>query len=512
MEHEFEQKNDSFDEVTAQEEPSAPKNYQPPVWNASSAQNPQQPVWTPQPQQPVWNAQQPVWNPQPTPLQQPVWQNPQPVGSEPPRFNPTYGNEGNNAQTAKKTKKAKEKKGVSFLTVLLFSLGAALLGGLIGAGVIAIADKNVDLSHFADSSTSNVFEGNREHTEIEIHEIETGKVLTAAEVYAANVGSTVGITTQVTTNLWGYQTTSAASGSGFVYTDTGYILTNYHVIEDATSVSVSTYDGRSLDAEVIGYDSSNDIAVLKVKETDLKPVVIGNSSYINVGDPVVAIGNPLGELTFSLTAGAVSALDREVTFSDGATMNLIQTDCAINSGNSGGALFNMYGEVIGITNAKYSGSSGSGATIDNIGFAIPINRVRDIVDSIIENGYVVKPYIGVTIADVSAETQSYGLPQGASVRSVEADSPAEEAGLQVNDIVTHVNGQEVTGASDFKLTVTDSDPGDVLKLTVWRKGTTVELELTVGQQIQSGVQENEQSQEQNQGQGMIPDFPFFGWK
>lgn len=153
-------------------------------------------------------------------------------------------------------------------------------------------------------------------------------------------------------------------------------------------------------------------------------MVLGDSDNLNVGDPVVAIGNPLGELTFSLTSGAVSALDREITLSSSLTMNLIQTDCAINSGNSGGALFNLYGEVVGITNAKYSGSgSSSEASIDNIGFAIPINQVRSIVESIIENGYIVKPYIGVTVGNVSDEMQSYGLPQGAAVRSVTEDGP-----------------------------------------------------------------------------------------
>ena len=257
---------------------------------------------------------------------------------------------------------------------------------------------------------------------------------------------------------------------------------------------------------MIGYDESNDVAVLKVEtEKDLTPVIIGNSDNLNVGDPVVAIGNPLGELTFSLTSGAVSALDREVTFSGGITMNLIQTDCAINSGNSGGALFNLYGEVIGITNAKYSGNSSSGATIDNIGFAIPMNRVRSIVDSIIENGYVVKPYIGVTIADVSTESQGYGLPSGASIQGIVEGSPAEEAGLQKNDIVTHINGEKIEGASDLKSIVSESKPGDVLKLQIWRKGQTVEVSLTVGEQTQEAV--TQQTQQSTQ----IPSYPNFGW-
>ena len=294
-------------------------------------------------------------------------------------------------------------------------------------------------------------------------------------------------------------------GSGFIVSTDGYILTNYHVVEDSNSISVSLYDGRTLDAKLVGYDESNDIAVLKVEAENLQPVIIGDSSNLNVGDSVIAIGNPLGELTFSLTSGVVSALAREVTFSGGITMSLIQTDCAINSGNSGGALFNLYGEVIGITNAKYSGSSGGSASIDNIGFAIPMNRIRSIVDSIIENGFVIKPYIGVSIVDVSAETQSYGLPQGAAIRSIEADSPAQECGLQVNDIITHVNGEVITGSSDLKMRVTESEPGDELQLTVWRKGTTIDLTLTVGQQIQAGTTTQQQTQQPNIK-------PFYNWE
>lgn len=447
---------------------------------------------------------QPRFEPNAIPYQYP----PVPPVSQPVRYQEDLKKE-------KKPKKNKNSRGLSGGVVVILSLCVALISGLIGAGVMHLLSDKQMKAPAPNSGTSNVFEGNREKVEIQINQIETGKVLTPAEVYAANVNSTVGITTQVSTNFWGYQTTSAASGSGFVYTDDGYILTNYHVVEDATSITVSTYDGQSLAAELIGFDESNDIAVLKVEAEGLVPVVLGDSENLNVGDSVIAIGNPLGELTFSLTAGAVSALEREITFSDGLTMSLIQTDCAINSGNSGGALFNLYGEVIGITNAKYS-SNNSSASIDNIGFAIPVNRVRPIVDSIIENGYVIKPYIGVTIVDVSVEMQNYGLPQGASIRSIEAGGPAEAAGLQVNDIVTHINGEPISGSADLKTFISESKPEDVLALTVWRKGATIELTLTVGQQIQTSAsqqvnqQQNEQQQSDGSGYGTNP-FPFFNW-
>jgi len=362
--------------------------------------------------------------------------------------------------------------------VVALTLVCSLLSGALGAGAVLFWNRN----EVKAPETTHILESNR--TQVQLEQVESGEEMTPAQVYAQNVNSTVGITTSITTNYWGYQTTSAASGSGFILTEDGYILTNYHVIEGSDSISVSCYDGTTYDATLIGYDAGNDIAVLKVAAENLTPVVLGDSDTLYVGDPVVAIGNPLGELTFSLTSGTVSATGRMITMSNGSTMNLIQTDCAINSGNSGGALFSLYGEVIGITNAKYSSSSSSEASIDNIGFAIPINDVKKIVASMIENGYYAKPYIGISVSDVSAETQSYGLPQGAAVRTVEEGSPAEEAGLQSGDIITHLGGKEVTGSSQLIAMVSDVEPEDQLTLRVYRSGQTLELTVTVGKQIQ----------------------------
>ena len=270
-------------------------------------------------------------------------------------------------------------------------------------------------------------------------------------------------------------------------------------------------DGKEYTATYVGGEEANDIAVIKVEATGLTPVVIGSSSDMLVGEQVTTIGNPLGELTFSETTGIISALDRTITMSDGNKMNMIQTDCAINSGNSGGALFNLYGEVIGITNAKYSSSGSSGeASIDNIGFAIPINSVRSIVESIIKNGYIVKPYIGVSVEDVSSEMTSYGLPAGAVVRSVTDGAPAAQAGLQANDIITAVDGAEITGSNDLVQIVTAKKAGDTLKLSVYRQGQTLELTVTVAEQKQSAQasssdaqqsQQQDQSQQQQQGGG-----------
>jgi len=477
-------------------ETEQPKQQPQPV----SAQ-PQQEAAQPQFEQPVQPQQEPV-----QPHFQQQYQEPAQPRYEQPQFQsqPRYAYEPPVKQ---------KKKGNGTGKIIAVALCCSLIGGILGAvgGVLATRQNAPAASN---GSSSNVLEGERENTVIDITKIDTSKLMTPAEVYAANVNSTVGITTSITTNFWGYQTTSAASGSGFIISEDGYILTNHHVIEDSNSITVSFYDGSSKEAKLIGYDASNDIAVLKVEATDLSPVVLGDSDNLNVGDTVLAIGNPLGELTFSLTVGAVSALDREVTTSAGVTMDLMQTDCAINSGNSGGALFNLYGEVIGITNAKYSGNGSSGeASIDNIGFAIPLNNIRSIVKSLIENGYISKPYIGVSVTDVSEETQSYGLPKGAAVKEVVADSPSAKAGLQVNDIITHVDGKEITGSSDLVSIVGDCTAGQVLKLTVYRQGVSMDMELTVGEQIQQGIQENTQQQQQQQqssGNG-FQGFPFWGF-
>ena len=379
-------------------------------------------------------------------------------------------------QQSKRTKK----HGWGAGKVIALTLVCSLLSGGIGAGAMLFFNNEVINS----TKRSTTIHHSKNNPTIELEVVERGEAMTPAQVYAQNVNSTVGITTSVTTNYWGYQTTSAASGSGFILTEDGYILTNYHVIEGSNSINVSCYDGTAYEATLIGYDAANDIAVLKVDAVGLTPVVLGDSDVLNVGDPVVAIGNPLGELTFSLTSGSVSAKDRLITMSSGATMNLIQTDCAINSGNSGGALFNLYGEVIGITNAKYSSSSSAEASIDNIGFAIPINEVEKMVISMIENGYYAKPYIGVSVSDVSAESQSYGLPQGAAVRAITENSPAQVAGLQINDIITHINATPVTGSSHLVTLVADAQPEDKLELTVYRAGQTLSITVIVGEQIQ----------------------------
>ena len=426
-----------------------------------------------------------------------------PVQSDPYTYYSGYPSPGSGHRY---TPEPRKKKKLPWGLILVIALCCSLLGGAMGTGGILLVQhlQTEQVDEIPEENVSHILQGIRENSVIEIVNVDTGTQMTPAEVYAANVNSTVGITTSVTTNFWGYQSTSAASGSGFIISDDGYILTNFHVIEDSDSISVSMYNGDSYDATLIGYDESNDIAVLKIEAEGLAPVILGDSDNLNVGDSVIAIGNPLGELTFTLTSGAISAKDREVTLSANVTMNLLQTDCAINSGNSGGALFNLYGEVIGVTNAKYSSSSSSEASIDNIGFAIPINSIMGIVESIIEKGYISKPYIGISVLDVSEETQQYGIPAGAAVQAVTENGPAAQAGLQQGDVITAVNGTAMTSSElvDF---IGASSVGDQIVLSIYRQGETLEITIAVGEQIQSALeQEEEQQQSQQSYPGTFP--------
>ena len=348
--------------------------------------------------------------------------------------------------------------------------------------------------------------------------------ISAADLYEQNVNSTVGITTSGrTSSRYGYGYTYQASGSGFIITSDGYILTNYHVINGSDTVTVATYDDETYDAKVVGYDESNDIAVLKIDAENLKPVTIGDSDKLRVGETVYAIGNPLGELTFSLTRGIVSALSRNIQTDSGASMNLIQTDCAINSGNSGGALFNVCGEVVGITNAKYSSSGYSEAEIDNIGFAIPINNVKKIVRSIIENGYILKPYIGVAITPLSDEVAGItGLKAGAVVQDVTEGAPADEAGIKVNDVIVKVGSKDIADSNDLVKIISNSEPGDVLTFYIYRQGKEIELDVEIGSKTESALQEETaeeepaaeeapaQPQQPQQGDGQWGQDPFGG--
>ena len=396
----------------------------------------------------------------------------------------------------------KQKKNSSGKKIVAMALCFSLLGGAVGTGGTYVGmkylgnDTSAAVAEKADTENEGTKEtvlltSNRAAATLTEAAVNTGEKMTASEVYKTNVNSTVGITTSIKTNYFGYETTAAASGSGFIISADGYIVTNHHVIEDANKITVTLYDGKTYEAKLIGSDESNDIAVLKIDADGLVPVVLGSSSALSVGDEVAAIGNPLGELTFSLTAGVVSALDRTIT-TENTTMQLIQTDAAINSGNSGGALFNMYGEVVGITNAKYSSSGTNQASIDNIGFAIPIDNVKPLIESLIKNGYIIKSYIGVSVTEVGSEAKEYGVPEGVAIKKINENSPAEKAGLQINDVITEVNGKKITSSSELIALVKASSKGDELECKVYRNGSYTDITVTVDETKQDDTTEQQE--------------------
>lgn len=299
-------------------------------------------------------------------------------------------------------------------------------------------------------------------------------------VYQNNAKSVVGISSTVQTVSFGGQTRQGTStGSGFILTDDGYVVTNYHVIEGATSVKVLMGD-EEYKAEVVGYDSVNDVAVLKIDAKGLPAVTLGSSDNLSIGDMVVAIGNPLGSLTATLTVGYVSGKDRQVSTDSQTVINMIQTDAAINSGNSGGPLFNMYGEVVGITSAKYSGTTSSGASIEGISFAIPIDDVMNIIGDLRDFGYVTGAYLGVRVLDTDASAAAlYGLPTGAYVESVEENGSAEKAGVQAKDIIIGLGEYEVSNRSELTRTLRRFKAGDTTTITVIRSGERLTMDITL---------------------------------
>jgi serine protease Do len=302
------------------------------------------------------------------------------------------------------------------------------------------------------------------------------------KIYADNVNAVVAISNEgLTTNIYGQVSRTASSGSGFIISEDGYVVSNYHVVEGAQRLRVIMSDSTDYEAKLVGFDSVNDLAVLKIDATGLPHVKLGSSDALAVGDQVLAIGNPLGELTSTLTVGYISAKDRMVN-TDGTSLNMLQTDAAINSGNSGGPLFNMRGEVVGITTAKYSGTSASGATIEGIGFAIPMDDVADMIDELVKDGFISGAYLGVMVRDVDPTvSQSYGIPMGVYVESVTAGSCAEKAGVLAKDIIVNLGGHEVTSMATLTRALRKFEPGDTTTITVSRAGTQEHLEITLDQ-------------------------------
>ena len=328
----------------------------------------------------------------------------------------------------------------------------------------------------------------------------SGEYLTPGEVYEQNVNAVVAITVEVEdVDDYGRTVSGLSSGTGFFISSDGYVITNHHVIEGGTKVTVTTHNDEEYPAEIVGFEANNDLAVLKVEGENLPCVTIGSSSDLLVGDQVVAIGNVLSTFTSSLTVGYVSGVDRVVD-TQGVAMNMIQTDVAINSGNSGGPLFNMKGEVVGITTAKFSGQSTSGVSIEGIGFAIPIDDVTGMVEDLKNFGYVTGAYMGVMVMDVDASAQYYGVPAGAYVESVTPGGAADKGGIQSRDIITEVGGYTVTSVSDLTRVLRKFAAGETVSVEIYRSGQT----KTVSVLLDEKPHEETQPQTEQVPQQQVP--------
>lgn len=297
-----------------------------------------------------------------------------------------------------------------------------------------------------------------------------GSELTLQEIYTKCLPSVVGIRTELSTSQY-------SMGTGIIMTADGYIVTNTHVLDGGYAVTVTLSDGTEHEAKLVGADTISDLAVLKIEVTGLTPAQFGDSSGLQVGDSVVTIGNPLGEdLRGTMTNGIISAINRDITY-DGHLMTLIQTNAAINEGNSGGPLINMYGQVIGITNMKAVSTNG----VEGIGFAIPTASVHTVVDALIAEGRVSgRPSIGITIAPVSSSALDYyDLPDGLYIESVAKGSDAEKQGVQSGDILVAVNGESVATTYDVNAIKDGLQVGDSMTLTLYRDGKTFDVTVTL---------------------------------
>jgi serine protease Do len=288
-------------------------------------------------------------------------------------------------------------------------------------------------------------------------------------------------------------------GSGFIVTPDGVILTNAHVVDNAKEVTVRLTDRREFKAKVVGKDDQTDIAVLKINASDLPTVKLGDSSQIKVGQWVVAIGSPFG-FENSVTAGIVSAKGRSLP--GGNYVPFLQTDVAVNPGNSGGPLFDVEGEVIGITSQIYTGNGG----FEGLSFAIPINLATDVETQLLASGHVTRGRLGVTIQDVSQGlADSFGLksPTGALVSAVQPGSPAAKAGLEPGDVILRMNGQDVVGSADLPVKVAEMKPGTKITLDVWRAGARRDVAVTVGQFSNQTVASNEGMKGEHERLGVV---------
>lgn len=390
-----------------------------------------------------------------------------------------YGTAPNHSANAKPPKAKKPKKqrkpisrggiAIALAVTMVFSCGLGFGGGYFANKVNTSTSGSLNITKTSNSGTTTTASS-------------TSKANSTSEIVKKTADSVVEISTEsVVTGSFAQQYVQQGAGSGVIISQDGYILTNNHVINGANSVKVRLRDGTEYDATIIGSDSDNDIALLKVNATGLSPATFGDSNSLAVGDYVVAIGNPLGELGGTVTDGIISALARKVTIED-TQMTLLQTNAQVNPGNSGGGLFNANGELVGIVNAKQSATE-----VEGIAFAIPINNVLDILSDLKEYGYVTgKVDLGIDFTDITSDETAfyYGVNQtGCYVLSVDSGSNAEKAGVTRGDLVTKVNDTDVSSSSDITAALEKAEVGDTVTFTVSRRGTSKTISFVLEEYV-----------------------------
>ena len=522
-------------------------NEQPAAETRNTAPQNEQPAQAPQSEQPMQQpqAEQPAQAPQSEqPMQQPQAEQPaqapqseQPQAEEPrtPFQTPVQHPEFRQAQQqtgfgevppmSQKPHTPKNKKHSRGLALGLCGVAAACLlfagGAVVGNmafGSNANSDSGTSASTSDSAPTLQINSKPESDSSNSSDNYDTADGMAGEDIYKKVNPSVVSV---ISTTSEG-----TGSGSGVIMSKDGYIITNNHVVDGAQSVSVQLSDGTSLDAEIIGTDEQTDLAVIKVTPTsDLTAAEFGDSDELEPGEYAYAIGSPGGvQFANTITGGRISAINRDLTVND-RVMTLIQTDASINNGNSGGALINKYGQVVGITSAKLSGNAFGSATVEGMGFAIPINTAKDIVDELIQNGYVSgRPSIGITGQNVESAD---GKVSGVQVYSIDSRAKAASEGLQVGDVITAVDGTPTPDMDKVNELKQDKKAGDKLTLSVYRISTGKTLNITITltdshdlegddpnaqtQQSQSSQNDNSQQNDGYGSYGFSSPFGSFGW-
>ncbi|MCF7626256.1 trypsin-like peptidase domain-containing protein [Holdemanella sp. SCCA2] len=364
------------------------------------------------------------------------------------------------------------KKYVPVRNKIITTVGIILLSGVVGFGAGYAG------SHLSNNANVTIQQQTNKSN------FGTVQVSDVSDIVEKCKDSVVEITTESASSgnsIFG-QYVSQGAGSGVIISKDGYIVTNNHVVSGATSLKVTTTDGTEYDASVVGKDSQTDLAVIKVDANNLQAATLGDSDILQVGDPAIAIGNPLGELGGTVTTGIISATDRQITIDD-ETMTLLQTDAAINPGNSGGGLFNADGNLIGIVNAKESSTG-----IEGLGFAIPITPAQDIITELMQNGSITsRPALNVSLYDYTSNNQGQysKYEDGCYIVQIVKNGAADKAGLKQNDRILSFDSEQIQSTSDVKNVLKKHKIGDTIKMVVERDSKKITVEITLQAQTQT---------------------------